>query len=504
MKKAHLLTAIALLAGCGHHLDVGEIAALENGVLVVEHGGTERGGIARVVRIDDASTSSTDVQLGLGATTLYARPGSPGEALVLTEGRLGDAKHEPASSELVRLDRTGEIGRWTFEGQYQTASPSRDGRYVVTLAPVGRLVVENRVEVADLTMPAGDHNPLSLSLRSLGGETPVAAELSTPIAWSDGADLRVAALFAAGQVSLFDLDAPETPPVTVPTTTDARAVGPVPVEGFFVGSELVVRASSGPQLLVLSLVPGTHAQRFDVAVRTLAASSAIRALAVDGRGSQPRVLALTAVGLDVFDLDTGMSAQVPLPSVYDAILLFDGPAPGDTMSRPRVALHGTASSIAFVDLGARPTEVLGSFVLPLSFQPDEVVADPVAGRLAVFERLGRAPADLDVASSSGRRPVSVVDLFDRSALALAASGDLSRAVVSTDLHDMWVAGTDGYVNHFDLDSERQEELWLEHSAESLLPLLGDAQRVIAFTDVRTGAFAVLQAGTAARVAKDMW
>ena len=173
-------------------------------------------------------------------------------------------------------------------------------------------------------------------------------------------------------------------------------------------------------------------------------------------------------------------------------------------SRPRLALYGAARSITFVELGSEPTDVLGSFVLPLAFQPDAVVADAIAGRLVVFEDLRRGALELDVAASYGRRPVSVVDVFDRSALALGASDDVSRAVVSTDLADMWVAGADGYVNRFDLETEEQEERWLDRPAETLLPLLGPAQRVLALTTVRTGSFAILEAGVAPRSVSNAW
>lgn len=499
MRLRHLLPLLLIAGGCTSHLDVSEIAALDDAVLVLD-----RGGLVRVYRIDDASTSRTDIDLADGDPSLLARPGTPSDALVLTAGRLGDARVGPVPSELVLVDRTGELGRWTFRGQYAQARASRDGRYVVTLSPRGRLVVENRVELVDLTMPAGDANPLALSLRSLGGESPAGAEISATLPWTVGGDLRVAALFATGQLSLFDLDAPDDAPVTIPTTTDASSVAQVPIEGFFVGPELVLRPAAGRQLLVVALVPGTGTRRFDVAVRTLAASGSITAVAIDQRGASPRVLALTGSTLDVFDLETGMSAVVALPAAYSDILLFDGPAPGDATSRPRVALFGAASSIAFVELGDRPTDVLGSFLLPLAFQPDAVVADASAGRLVVFQDLHRAPISLDVAASNGRRPVSVVDLFDRSALALQASDELSRAVVSTDLRDVWVAGTGGYVNRFDLQTEEQEERWLSTGAETLLPLLGSAQRVLAFTAVHTGSFAILQPGVAPRVVNDAW
>jgi hypothetical protein len=499
-----LSLALSLLGGCTSHLTVSEIAALDDAILVLDPGTPEHPGLVRVVRIDAASTSATDIALDEGTPTLMTRPGSPDEALVLTAGRLGDARNAPVASELVRIDRTGERGRWTFRGQYDAAQTSRDGRYVVALSPRGRLVVENRVEVVDLEHDASDTNPIAISLRSLGGERPASAELSGTLAWSDGSDLRVAALFAAGQLTLFDLDAPDEPPVTVPTSADARASSEVPLEGFFVEDELVLRPSSGRQLLVVSLVPGTGTRRFDVAVRTLAASASITDIAIDTRGTSPRVLALTASTLDVFDLDTGMSAVVTLGTAYRDMLLFDGPAPGDPTSRPRVALYGGTSSVTFVELGDRPSELLGSFVLPLAFQPDAVIADPMSGRLVVFEDLRRGALELDAAQSYGRRPVSVVDLFDRSALALEASDELSRAVVSTNLDAMWVAGANGYVNRFDLDTDLQEERWLEHSAEMLLPLRGDAQRVIAFTTVRNGSFAILAPGTDPRKVENAW
>jgi hypothetical protein len=227
-------------------------------------------------------------------------------------------------------------------------------------------------------------------------------------------------------------------------------------------------------------------------------------VAVDTRGDAPRILAVTSSSLEVFDLGTGMSAMVSLPAPYASMLLFEGPAPGDPSVRSRVALYGGPASIAFVELGDAPADVRGSFVLPLTFQPDAVVADATAGRLIVFESLGRGALELDAAASYGRQPISVVDLFDRSAISLDATSDLSHAVVSTGLRDMWVAGAGGYVSRFDLATEEQEELWLAQAPETLLPLFGEAERVLAFSALRDGSFTILERGAAPRVVAGAW
>jgi len=489
MRRAALALALLALTGC-ESFELTHLAPLEDAILGID----AVNGIARVVRVDTDPVQTTEIDLSEGGVLVLSRPDAPGEALVLTQGRIGDEDNPPLPAELVRVDRTGELDRWVFERQYFEARVSPSGRYVHTLAPFGRLVVENNIEVVDLDSPPGDANPISLSLRSLGGEVPTAAAFSEPLSWADGGTLRVAALFAAGQLSLFDLDAPDAPPVTVPTTVDGATVGPSPVEVRFVDAELVVRTADGSQLIVVSLLPRADGeQRFDVTLRTLATSGAVDSLAVDRRGDAPRLLALAGQRLYVFDLSTSIERVVELPSRYHSILQFEGPAPGDPEVRPRIVLWGSVSRLTFIELGAGASDVVDETSLPLAFRPDSVVTDASSGRLVVFERRGSAPG-LDVAGSAGRVPVSVVDLFDRSALALTASGDVTRAAVSADLGDVWIASVDGYVSRFDVDSHEQEELWLEEDVASLLPLPGVGGRVLAFHHIRDGRFSILQPG----------
>ncbi len=494
MWRSMVIVALGLAAGC-EDFEVRQIAPLEDAVIAVDDGL----GLARVVRVDGAQAETTEIELSEGAAGLLARPSYQGEVFIFTEGTIGDADEAAVPSELVRVDRTGELGRWTFGRQYADAAASPDGRYVYAGMPWGRLVVENNIEVVDVTRPASADNPLSLSLRSLGGETPRAAVFSEPLAWADGRELRVAALFAAGQLSLYDLDAPEVPPVTIPTTVNGSVVGPAPVEARFVDDELVLRLDSGAQVLVVSLAAqsGTGGQRFEVSLRTLATSGPVTAIAVDRRGTSPRLIALSGIRLHIYDLATGIETALELPTPYERILAFDGPAPGDPTTRPRLALWGRTPSITFVDLGDAANSVVDSETLSLAFRPDEVVADAALGRLVVFRSIG-APVANDVAGSTSRVPVSVIDLYDRSAIALTTA-DITRAVVSRDLSAMWVANADGYVSRFDVGSHAQEELWLDQDVQTLLPLYGAAQRVIAFHVIESGRFSVLQAGSEPRL-----
>ena len=491
-KRALLLHLLALGTGC-QGFEVRQLAPLEDAIVAVD----DTISMARVVRVDTTPAETTEIELSEGMAGILARPSNPGEVLVFTHGILGDADEDPVPSELVHIDRSGELGRWTLGRQYARAAISPDGRYAYSLEPWGRLVVENILEVVDLTEPAGEGNPLSLSLRSLGGETPTAAAFSQPLPWSDGRELRVAALFAAGQLSLFDLDSPDGPPITIPTTVDGSMVGPQPVEALFVDNELVVRAQTGNQLIVVTLGEqvGTGAQRFDVSLRTLATSGVVTALAVDRRASSPRLVALSGARVHIYDLATSIETSLDLPAPYAHILAFDGPAPGDPTSRPRLALYGTSRSITFVDLGDEADSVIDSSTLPLAFNPGEVVADAALGRLVIFTTQSPHVVEHDVAGSSTRLPTSVIDLYDRSAISLATTGDVSRAVVSTDLGDMWVASAEGYVSRFDIETHGQEELWLNETVATLLPIYGSTQRVLAFHGFESGRFSILEPGS---------
>ena len=118
------------------------------------------------------------------------------------------------------------------------------------------MVVDNRVEVADLDAAPGPTNPVALSLRSLGGEVPTDVAISAPLDVGGGG-LRVVALLARGQLSLFDLDAPAVPPITIPTGQIPGTPGPRPIEAVFVGERIVVRTEAGEPVagvLVLALV----------------------------------------------------------------------------------------------------------------------------------------------------------------------------------------------------------------------------------------------------------
>ncbi|MEO0322356.1 MAG: hypothetical protein AAF447_05340 [Myxococcota bacterium] len=434
-------------------------------------------GEARVLRfgaggaIEGRATLTFDE--GVQGVQTLARPGRTDEVLAVHQGRVGDADEETLDAELVLLGPEGERGRWTLDGPYLSFAPDEAGRYVLVSQPRRRLAFENRVEVVDLAQPG---LTVPLSLRSLGGEVPTAAAFSPPLPGDAETPLRVAALFAAGQLSLFDLDAPETPPATIPTTVGGGA-GPRPVEARFVGREVVVRTERSPQLLVLTLndFEGDGGLRFDPSIRTLATNGPVRLLRVDERGELPRLLALAGDTLHLFDLRTGAETQVAVPMQHTDLGFFDGPAPGDPVVRPRVVSYGGTAQLTFVDLGAAPTEVLGTTDLRLQAAPTAVDLDTGGGRLVLYGG-GGGPA-----RQASRSPFAILDLFDRSATPLGVTS-LDRAVLAPEGRSLWLAGTsDGYVGRLDLDGGQLEERFLTGtSITSLLPLAGGAERALVF------------------------
>ena len=86
----------------------------------------------------------------------------------------------------------------------------------------------------------------------------------------------------------------------------------------------------------------------------------------------------------------------------------------------------------------------------------------------------------------------MIDLCDRSAIALGTSSDIDTTAVTNDNGTMWIAGRQGYVARFDLDTQDRFEAWLSSDVETLLPLHGESRRVLAFHSVATGSFSILE------------
>jgi hypothetical protein len=490
---ATALLGLSLLAGCEEAFVTDAVLPLEDAVVALDRSA----GRARILRVgadgveDESEIAFEDVD----GAFLLPRPGDPDQVLFFHRGRIGDAEDPPLDAELVLLDRTGELGRWTLDGPYQAFAPDEGGRYVLVSAPNRRLSFENRVEVIDLNAPGVT---IPLSLRSLGGEVPEAAAFSPPLPVASGDPLRVAALFAAGQLSLFDLDAPDNPPVTIPTTVSGTGRGPTPRAAQFVGREIVVTTASTTQLLVITLndVAGEGGLRFDPSIRTLATNGPVRRVTVDERSDPPRLLVLSGSTLQLFELSTGAEAEVPVSPQHTDVALFDGPAPGDPTVRPRLLTYGASSALTFVDLGEGPTEVLDVFQLALTTVPADVDVDAEGGRLVLFTSAGSQDGPFE----TFRSPFALLDLFDRSATPLGVTA-IDRAFLSPAGRSLWLAGTsDGYVGRLDLETAVLEERFLpaDDGITALVPLSGETERALVF--VRDGfrrldAFHVLTPGT---------
>lgn len=504
-----LVAAVALfVAGCPSEPDllVSHLSPLEDAVLAVD----ETNARARIVQLDEGADARVDVTIGEGPATVLQRHASGNDVLLFTGGRPAEEDEEGSVAELVRVARDGlrdfeglpvaadaPTARWRFSDQYASVRLTGEERYAMAYAPVGRLVVDNRVEIADLDAAPSATNPVGLSLRSLGGEVPTDVAVSRPLSVGAG-NLRVVALLAPGQLSLFDLDAPSLAPVTIPTGQVPGTTGPRPVEAVFVGQRIVVRTEGGTQLVVVSLTaadPGDGGQRFDVSISTLLTSEPVHQLVVDERATTPRLLALAGSAMHVFDLEAGLRETVVLPSVARSALAFEGTAPGDPVVRDRMALYGPSSDVVFVDFGSEPLDILSVFRLPLDFVPSEITPDTGGAQLVAFRAVASGGHPLDVAESRERTPSALIDLDDRSATPLSTTS-IDRSVLSDDLTVLWVADQVGYVSRFDTRALTQDEGWIGRPVEFLLPLPGARGLVLAFTDPYAGTFTVMDRAVA--------
>ncbi|MCA9536236.1 MAG: hypothetical protein KC593_21270 [Myxococcales bacterium] len=495
--RALLLLGALPLLGCPEPgFTMTQMAPLPDALLAVDDVHAR----ARVLQLAERGTGRLDFDLGDGAATLLSRGSEASgstEVLVFTSGVPAEEGEEGSVAELVRVSSAGPEGTpWRFHDQYESVRLAGEERYAMAFAPLGRLVVDNRVELADLAAEPSDSNPVGLSLRSLGGEVPTDVAVSRPLGVGGG-ELRVVALLASGQLSLFDLDAPDLPPVTIPTNAVPGTTGPRPVEAVFVGERIVVRTEGGSQLLVVTLLTedsGTG-QRFDVTLSTLITGGPVRRLIVDERSSTPRLLAVGSGVLNVFDLDAGLRETVTLSAGQDQALLFEGTAPGDPNVRDRLVLFGATGRLTFVDFGAAPLDIRSVGSLQLDFTPIAMTADVTSAQLVAFRQGSGFPDVFDIADSRGRTPGALVSLEDRSATPLSTTG-IDRAVMSHDLTTLWVADGDGYVSRFDTVSLMQDETWLGAKVEFLVPLPGAAGLVLAFTNAATGSFTVMDPSAA--------
>jgi len=503
MTTALVASAALLFAGCPSATDlrVSQLAPLEDAVLAVD----ETNGLARILQLGAGGDTRSDFAVGEGGATLLRRSESASDVLLFTRGVPAEEDEEGSVAEIVPVAHDGlrdfegrpvtedsPLARWRFSDQYEAVRFTGEERYAMAYAPIGRLVVDNRVEIADLDAAPSATNPVALSLRSLGGEVPTDVAISRPLAIGGGG-LRVVALLAPGQLSLFDLDAPSLPPITIPTGQVPGMAGPRPIEAVFVGDRIVVRTEAGSQLVVVSLSeadPADGGQRFDVSISTLLTSQPVLRLLVDERASAPRLLALAWNAMHVFDLEAGLRESVDLPGGALSALPFEGTAPGDPVVRDRLALYGATGHVVFVDFGSEPLDIRGVFELQLDFVPSEITPDTAGAQLIAFRAVAAGGHPLDVAKSRERTPSALIDLDDRSATPLSTTS-ITRSVLSDDLQFLWVADQEGYVSRFDTRALTQDEGWIGHSVELLLPLPGASGLVLAFTDPYAGTFTVM-------------
>jgi hypothetical protein len=166
---------------------------------------------------------------------------------------------------------------------------------------------------------------------------------------------------------------------------------------------------------------------------------------------------------------------------------FTGTSPFDDVARPRALLYSQGGTrVGFVDLQA---ELVGSErtveILSLSGSISQLVVVESAG--------------IAIALQSEQR-VSLIDLAERTVSSLSAGQALQSLILDQrkGIARAWILTMAGTVGTIDLDSRTASEVLLTRHAEWVLPLPGEAGRVVVGHQSLGGALTLLDAARPTR------
>lgn len=412
--------------------------------------------------------------LPAGRTSAQARPGRPGDVVVLTSGhdqyREGDRLVPAENGHLLVFNREGPPLDVPLGASFNRFVLSDDGRFAVAYGPSGNQAALNSIEVVDLDRSASEPQPVS-SLVTLGfdGRAPQNLVFSPAASFTR----RLLAVVFPDAIQLLDLQNPEAGEISVALkeAADARTLQPQKLLfvreaglGANTAERIYIQSAGSREVMVLTLLdaPDT-AQGFRPAPSYNTAASAITDMATIGAGDGFRVLAV-ASGLEIIDPKIGESVRVAGGSSFTSLLSYQGRSPVDTQLGERALLYGPGlPQVGFADVEGESA---------WSSRAVELVelGEPLTALIPLSKH------KIALALHSGQR-ISIIDLEQRRVVPIQLESMLaSYAIDETDLHArLWTANRSGIVGVLDLLTLRRTPLpvvleWSPVDAEDSSPV----------------------------------
>ena len=487
------LACAALTVGCESHgaedlpsLDDSAPVALQDALLYLGHAGDE----PRAVVLDIARSEPQTklVELAEGDAQLYARPGQPGQALVLTSGESAhledDEVVDAVDAEVSLFTRAGRSQRYRLPGRFEALALSDDGRFAVAHARSNDAFDPGRaLAVLDLALPSNDPR----AARLVNPEKPWATVAQSFAFAPASLGQRLALGFATDHVVLFDLQKPDANAITAALTfpTDPQSVEPR--EALFTDGLIYVRAEGSESVYVMNLIAdASRPLGFTVTPTSLSVGSQLQDIELLGTGDSQRLLALGSDTLMSFDRFGGGVQVAELGQFYGSLFVFHGPSPlEEEPSNHAVLVEGSRGTrLAFIDLDVSSDVV----------RPDPELLDlghPIRSVLPLLERNLCVVSHLDGA-------MSLVDLAQRTAVPVATGDAPSSVLMDAERARLWVTTDVGELGTIDLNTLSGERILLNDRADAVLFVPSAHPRVAVLHPDPAGHVTLLDAAKPAR------
>ncbi len=460
-------------------------AALEDALLFTTRSADAKFGTLMLDLRDDGAKIERG-ELPEGEPHAFARPAHSGEALILTAGapaRLEDGKgHDAVPSHLLLWTREGEAKRFVLSGSYSALALSEDGRYAIAHQPGGPWSTADSIALVDLDRAPGDEPIVATTVRALDGQGPSA------VAFAPRSNKRrLAVLVMSDAINVLDLENPQRKdkvlPLKLPNGMGSLRASKV----LFADDHCFVQADRGSDIFSVSFED--TADGFRATLSTFATASAvsdIELLAPEPDGSQ-RLLVLGDGSLRLIDVKSGKGENSSTGKPFKAVELFRGTTPFDDVARPRALLYAEGTNqVGFLDLQA---ELVGS-----ERTVEVLTLSGAVSKLALVESAGLA-----IALQSDQR-VSLIDISERTVSSLSTGAPTEDLILdqAAGVSRAWVRTTAGSLGSIDLDSRSASEVLLTHSANWVVRVGGQSERLVVGHSSASGSLTVLDARRATR------